>query len=90
MPYLTRSDKDALETGLIQPSTAGHLNYAMTTMFLDYIELKGLSYQTINDIMGAAESAKAEFYRRVAVPYENQKIKANGDVYTEDFDQEGC
>lgn len=89
MPYLKPSEKDALETGLIQPSTPGHLNYAMTTMFLDYIELKGESYQTYNDIIGALEACKLEMYRRKVSEYENLKIRANGDVF-EEFDQEGC
>ena len=40
-----------------------------------------LTYQTMNDIIGALEGAKLEFYRRVVVPYENDKIEQNGDVY---------
>lgn len=40
-----------------------------------------LNYQMINDVMGALESAKLEFYRRIAVPYEETKRKDNGDVY---------
>lgn len=31
--------------------------------------------------MGAVEGAKTEFYRRIAVPYEEKKIRENGDVY---------
>jgi len=42
---------------------------------------EGLSYRTINDILGALEGAKLEFYRRVAVPYENSKLSENGDIY---------
>lgn len=38
-------------------------------------------YQDINDIMGAIEGAKLEFYRRIAAPYENEKITENGDVW---------
>ena len=41
----------------------------------------GNSYATINDIIGALEGAKMEFYRRVVAPYEDEKIKENGDVY---------
>jgi len=33
--------------------------------------------------MGALEGAKLEFYRRVVVPYEEKKMKENGDVYNE-------
>jgi len=63
------------------PKTPGQLNYLFTTMLSQYLQLNGTSYQTINDIVGALEGAKLEFYRRVAVPYEDQKIKENGDVY---------
>ena len=47
----------------------------------EYWDNHGPHYQTINDILGALEGAKMEFYRRVAVPYEQEKILDNGDVY---------
>ena len=40
------------------------------------------SYSVINEAVGAIESAKMEFYRRVAAPYEDKKAIANGEVYT--------
>lgn len=61
--------------------TAGELNYQLTVLIKQYFELNGKNYQAINDIVGALEGAKLEFYRRIAVPYEDQKIKENGDVY---------
>ena len=61
--------------------TAGELNFIVTRILNRYVEQKGLSYQTINDIVGALEGSKMEFYRRVAVPYEQGKIEINGDVY---------
>lgn len=33
------------------------------------------------DALGALECCKLEFYRRVAAPYEDSKIKSNGDCY---------
>ncbi len=63
------------------PKTPGELNYLFSWLAGDYMESQGLSYQTINDIIGALEGAKSEFYRRVAVPYENAKLAENGDVY---------
>ena len=59
----------------------GDLNYLITRMILRYQEQRGLSYKTINDIVGALEGAKQEYYRRVAIPYENIKIAQNGDAY---------
>jgi len=40
-----------------------------------------LRYQNINDLLGALEGAKLELYRRVAAPYEDEKVESNGDVY---------
>ena len=80
MPYINDQGKDALRKGedMVGP---GDLNYLITKMLLRYLEQKGSSYQTINDVVGALEGAKMEFYRRVAAPYEDKKIKENGDVY---------
>lgn len=61
--------------------TAGELNYQFTMLVRAYVAARGLSYQTINDVVGALEGAKAEFQRRVVAPYEDTKIKENGDVY---------
>jgi hypothetical protein len=60
---------------------AGELNYVLTTVIIDYMQAQGLSYQHINDVDGALSACSKEFYRRVAVPYEEHKIKVNGDVY---------
>lgn len=80
MPYI---DKDARKeiAGQRLPETPGELNFVFTIFAKEYLDAKGLSYSTINDIIGALEGAKLEFYRRIAVPYENTKIEANGDVY---------
>jgi hypothetical protein len=63
------------------PTTPGDLNYDITCLLLDYIAEHGRDYAAINDCLGACEGAKAEFYRRVAVPYEEFKREINGDVY---------
>ena len=60
---------------------AGALNYVFTELAQEYIRQKGLRYQNINDIIGALEGAKMEFYRRVAAGYEDTKIEDNGDVF---------
>jgi len=81
MPYIKQKQRDSLNVNAPHAETAGELNYCVTQLIIHYIELNGLEYQTINDIVGALEGAKLEFYRRVAAPYENVKIKENGDVY---------
>ena len=79
MPYIKWEKRTPLHQE--KPLDAGELNWALTMLVLAYIDAHGKSYQTINDILGALEGAKLEFYRRVAVPYENRKISENGDVY---------
>jgi hypothetical protein len=64
------------------PKTPGDLNFQITRLLDGYMYAHRLSYQTINDILGALEGAKLEFYRRVAVPYEDAKRDVNGDVYS--------
>jgi hypothetical protein len=59
----------------------GDLNYLITKLCLDYLAKKGEKYQTYNDIIGALDSAKMEFYIHQVRPYEDKKIAENGDVY---------
>ena len=80
MPYIKQERRDTLLLDS-HAQNAGELNYAFTLWIKDYIKIKGLSYQTINDVIGALEGAKLELYRRVAMPYEDTKIRENGDVY---------
>ncbi|MCI0526071.1 MAG: hypothetical protein L0Y56_01275 [Nitrospira sp.] len=82
MPYIAQESRAPMLSGEIQPKdwTPGDLNFLITVTLNAYVEGHGLSYSIINDVIGALECAKAEFYRRVAVPYEDQKIIENGDV----------
>lgn len=81
MPYILQHHRD---DKLFKPLNPGELNYAITRLLDQYLRDKGLSYLYINDCLGALEGAKLEFYRRVAVPYEDKKIKENGDVYSKE------
>lgn len=81
MPYITQDRRLAMGSGAV-PDNAGELNYEFTMLARCYIQHHGLSYQRINDIIGALDGAKAEFQRRVVAPYEDSKIATNGDVYT--------
>ncbi len=83
MPYITNENRWALQSRYAQ--TPGELNYQISKLLTKYVRTKGLSYQTINDIMGVVDCAGKEFYRRVALPYENTKLSQNGDVYNYDL-----
>lgn len=77
MPYI----KQTRRISCTNPNTPGELNYLITCLLLDYCEKHGQSYSTYNDCLGALTGAQLEFYRRVVAPYEDKKIKENGDVY---------
>lgn len=78
MPYIPQAERDR---AAIRPETPGELNYAITTLCNDYFQASGKGYTAINEVVGALDCAKMEFYRRVAVPYEEKKQLQNGDVY---------
>lgn len=80
MPYISEAARAQFEP-LVIPQDPGQLNYAITALALAYLKDQGKTYATINDIVGALECCKLEFYRRLVAPHEDTKIKANGDVY---------
>ena len=55
----------------------GELNYIVTKILK---EIYPLRYFHINKAVGVLECIKLEYYRRVAAPYEDSKIKESGDV----------
>jgi len=55
----------------------GELNYVITKLLKEVYPLR---YYHINKAIGVLECVKQEYYRRVAAPYEDQKMKENGDV----------
>lgn len=82
MPYIPKEDRADLAPRFARaPRTQGELNYQLTCVAQHYVRVHGLSYGTLNTVVGALECAKAEFQRRVVAPYEDSKLKQNGDVY---------
>jgi len=88
MPYITQESRNRLDfefsqiSGTLNAETSGELNYLFSRLIKQYIDnQEKFCYQTINDIVGALEGAKLEFYARIARPYEEGKINSNGDVY---------
>ncbi len=55
----------------------GEFNYIVTKMLR---EIYPLRYFQINKAIGVLECIKLEYYRRVAAPYEDLKIRESGDV----------
>ena len=63
-----------------KPQDAGQLNYAITVECLSFLG-GAPTYSDYNEVIGALECCKLEFYRRAVAPYEDKKIIENGDVY---------
>ena len=84
MPYITKMNRELFDPHIEKLSDAvvvpGELNYVFTRLCNNYINDKKC-YDRINSAIGALECAKQELYRRVAVPYEELRCGANGDVY---------
>ena len=86
MPYIAKEVRAAYavpEMQIAQMIIAhpGNLNYLLTLLCQNYAEYNGNNYQAFNDVVGALECCKLEFYRRAIAEYEDEKIKLNGDVY---------
>ena len=80
MPYITKESRYYLDNHLCHAITTGELNYQFSMLAKGYIKHHGKDYKAMNDVIGAMEAAKLEFYRRVVVPYEEKKMAENGDL----------
>ena len=85
MPYIKESEKEkfgCVEINGIACTGPGELNYVLTKVCLGYLSRQTmLSYAMLNDVIGALECCKLEMTRRMVAPYEDSKIKENGDAY---------
>ncbi|MBI4039903.1 hypothetical protein HY389_00935 [Candidatus Daviesbacteria bacterium] len=87
MPYIKKEDRPAIDA-LIEPLISqleslpqdeqdGALNYVVTKILRKLYPQK---YFHLNRALGVLEAIKAEFYRRVVGPHEDQAIQENGDI----------
>ena len=89
MPYIKQEDRPKFEEGIKQllhdlPLTnnglkRGELNYVISSIVWRIFE-QHPSYTLANDLHGVLECVANEFYRRKVAPYEDLKIKENGDI----------
>jgi hypothetical protein len=89
MPYIKKEFREKLDQDIDKlietikaigiENRAGNLNYSISKIINSVYDLK---YSEVNEAIGMLECTKQEYYRRVASPYEDIKIKENGDVYT--------
>ena len=92
MPYIPSKDRRDLDPHIDELVDAikkeaqehdgdfeGLLNYVLTRIVLRIIPER--RYKFIARVTGVLENVKQEFYRRFAVPYEEEKKEETGDVY---------
>lgn len=85
MPYIKQEDRDKLDPTidklieLIEDNhRPGWINYTINRLLLG-LERDG-SYNDLNELVGAIECAKLEYYRRRLGPKEDKSIEENGDL----------
>ena len=94
MPYIAQKDRPALDAHIdalaaqitavaveygYDGAFAGLMNYSCTRLALKVIPAR--RYWSIAIITGVFKNIADEFYRRYGVPYEDEQIAKNGDVY---------
>ena len=91
MPYIKPNSRELFDYLILElairlahdkDNVAGNFNYSITRMVDIIIKQNGLNYANLNELIGSLECIKLELYRRVASPYEDEKILENGDVYS--------
>jgi hypothetical protein len=90
MPYIDQASRDKLdrhidvliESILSMENDEGNLNYSISRMLGRVLMDRGVNYRNINAMSGVLLCVQSEFYRRIATPYEESKIKneKNGDI----------
>ena len=93
MPYIKQDFRDEIEdtTNFIRLVTyfvtvkndqdaCGMLNYIIYTLVRTRMIVKGKGYFFFAWVVGTLICAILEIYRRLVAPYEEEKIKENGDI----------
>ena len=86
MPYIKPESRDKFSKTLSafyntkDGLTTGDLNFLLSSM-MSMLVSDSVTYTKINNLIGVLECVKLELYRRIATPYEDEKIDENGDVY---------
>lgn len=85
MPYIKRGKRENLDHSIAalvsHASASGDYAYIYFRLLANSAHaLAPKSFAGFAAAMGILEAAKAEFYRRVVVPYEEERMKENGDV----------
>ncbi len=94
MPYIDNDGRNFVDKELVALITKlkhssipdekreGYLNYTLCKLLFEVMRPHGgWRYWAINSVMGVLNCVTLEFYRRVAVPFEEKKKEQEGDVF---------
>lgn len=84
MPYIPLAKRADLKPVSKQVAISpGELNFQLSKLVNQYLysHHPDVNYEVYNAVIGALECCKLEVYRRLVGPYEDMKIKMNGDVF---------
>ena len=88
MPYIGRKERGQYQSVLnelakIIPqdrmARPGHINY-LVSLLIEKVYGSSMRYADHNEVIGVLHSIALEFYRRKTAPYEDLKIKEEGDL----------
>jgi len=92
MPYIKQDRREVFDVqigvlvdkltnyGSNTEPASGEVNYVISKLLVEILRKRGTSYGLANLLHGALVCAQLEFYRRWVAPYEDRKIKENGDI----------
>lgn len=85
MPYICKEDRKYYYKSVhkvpVEAMSIGDLNYFLTSVAMRWLGKQRFNYETLALIVGMLSTMKSEFVRRVLNPFEDKKIKENGDVF---------
>ena len=88
MPYIGRKERQQYQATLNElakmipqdrMARPGHINY-IVSLLLEKVYGKQMRYADHNEVVGVITCIAQEFYRRKTAPYEDIKIKEEGDL----------
>lgn len=88
MPYINRSERQQYQNILNELSAMvpkdpkqrpGHMNY-IVSLLINKVYGDSMRYADHNEVTGFLTCLQQEFYRRFTAPYEDDKIKEQGDL----------
>lgn len=85
MPYTMKTRRKMVDSVTprhgIADWTAGDVTYCLTRVVWQWLKANGIGFLNCATVIGCLVCTILELYRRVVAPYEDKKIKENGDVY---------